>query len=84
MAAFTAKHKEISVYQETTMSSAFQYLDYTLRQRVLALYNENSKVVDEVSTRLSLPQVNEENIVAFVKLRNNKTHSGTCGMGRKR
>lgn len=81
IAAFTAKHKEISIYQETTISSAFQYLDYTLRQRVLTLYNENSKVVDEVSTRLSLPQVNEENIAAFVKLRNNKTHSGTVEWG---
>lgn len=63
------------------MSSAFQYLDYTLKQKILTLYNENSDIVDEIVSKYSLPSVNENSIASFVKLRNNKTHSGTVEWG---
>lgn len=81
IAEFTKAHNEIDVNKETTMSSAFQYLDYTLKQKILTLYNENSDIVDEIVSKYSLPSVNENSIASFVKLRNNKTHSGTVEWG---
>lgn len=81
IAEFVEAHNEIDVYKETTISSAFQYLDYTLKQKILTLYNENCKVVNEVVLKNFLPQVNEESIGRFVKLRNSKTHSGTVEWG---
>lgn len=83
IAEFTKAHNEIDVNKETTMSSAFQYLDYTLKQKILTLYNENSDIVDEIVSKYSLPSVNENSIASFVKLRNNKTHSGTVEWGGK-
>ena len=44
IAEFVKEHNEIDVNKETTISSAFQYLDYTLKQKILTLYNENSDV----------------------------------------
>ena len=81
IAEFVKTHNEIDINKEATISSAFQYLDYTLKQKILTLYNENCKVVDEVVLKNFLPQVNEESIARFVKLRNNKTHSGTVEWG---
>lgn len=81
IAEFTKVHNEIDVNKETTMSSAFQYLDYTLKQKILTLYNENSDIVDAIVSKYSLPSVNENSIASFVKLRNNKTHSGTVEWG---
>lgn len=81
IAEFTKVHNEIDVNKETTMSSAFQYLDYTLKQKIFTLYNENSDVVDAIVSKYSLPSVNENSIASFVKLRNNKTHSGTVEWG---
>lgn len=81
IAEFVKSHKEIDVNRETTISSAFQYLDYTLKQKILTLYNENKDVVDAIVSKHSLPQVNEDSIASFVKLRNNKTHSGTVEWG---
>ena len=52
-----------------------------MKQKILTLYNENCKVVDEVVLKNFLPQVNEESIDGFVKLRNSKTHSGTVEWG---
>lgn len=78
---FTKVHKDIDINKETTLSSAFQYLDYTLKQKILTLYNENSDVADAIVSKWSLPQVDETNIASFVKLRNNKTHSGTIEWG---
>lgn len=77
IAKFSEKHYEIDVNKETTISSAFQYLDYTLKQKILTLYNENSDIIDAIISKWSLPQINETNVTSFVKLRNNKTHSGT-------
>lgn len=74
---FAKTHDEIDVYKETTLSSAFQYLDYTLKQKILTLYNEYCDMIDPIIAKWSLPQVNETNVTSFVKLRNNKTHSGT-------
>lgn len=81
IAEFAKEHNEIDVNKETTMSSAFQYLDYTLKQKILILYNENNDVVNEIVSKYSLPSVNEKSIASFVKLRNNKTHSGTVEWG---
>lgn len=76
IAEFTATHEEIDIYKETTISSAFQYLDYTLKQKILTMYNENCDAVDAIISKWSLPQVDEASIGSFVKLRNSKTHSG--------
>lgn len=76
IAEFSEKHTEIDVNKETTISSAFQYLDYTLKQRILTLYDENCNIIDAVVSKWSLPQINEINVHSFVNLRNNKTHSG--------
>lgn len=81
IAEFVKAHNEIDVYKETTISSAFQYLDYTLKQKILTLYNENCKVVNEVVLKNFLPEVNEKSIACFVNLRNRKTHSGTVEWG---
>ena len=51
IAEFVKEHNEIDVNKETTISSAFQYLDYTLKQKILTLYNENSDVVNAIVSR---------------------------------
>lgn len=81
IAEFTKNSKEIDVYKETTINSAFQYLDYTLKQKILTLYNENVDVIDAIISKWSLPQVSEDAVASFVKLRNNKTHSGIVEWG---
>ena len=78
---FMNSRGSIDVYKETTISSAFQYLDYTLKQRVLELYVENQKLVDFIVRKWKLPEVNEASIGEFVKLRNKKTHSGVVNWG---
>ena len=81
ISVFSESHNEIDVKKETTIGSAFQYLDYTLKQKIITLYNENSDIVNAIVSKWQLPQVNEVNIGSFVKLRNNKTHSGTIEWG---
>lgn len=81
IAKFIENHNEFDVYKKTTISSAFQYLDYTLKQKILTLYNGNCNMIDAIISKRSLPQVNEENVASFVKLRNNKTHSGIVEWG---
>lgn len=78
---FTENHNEIDTYKETTISSAFKYLDYTLKQKILAVYNENCDVVDEIISKWSLPQVDEASVGSFVNLRNKKTHDGIIDWG---
>lgn len=78
---FTKTHDEIDIYKETTITSSFQYLDYTLKQKILTLYKENCNAVSAIILKFSLPQLNEANIGSFVKLRNSKTHSGTIEWG---
>lgn len=78
---FTELHSELDPSKQTTISSAFQYLDYTLKQKILTLYNENTDAIDAVISKWSLPQITDTNISSFVKLRNGKTHSGTIEWG---
>ena len=80
---FMSYHAEIDVYNDTTISSAFSYLDYTLRDKIYTLYRENQEIVDSLSKKLSLPFLTMENISAFVKLRNGKTHGGVVEWGEK-
>lgn len=56
-------------------------LDYTLKQKIFTLYDENHNVADAIVSKWLLPQINETNIASFVKLRNGKTHSGTVERG---
>ena len=81
IAEFAKEHNGIDVNKETTMSSAFQYLDYTLKQKIFILYSENNDVVNEIVSKYSLTSLNEKSIASFVKLRNNRTHSGTVEWG---
>ena len=55
IAEFAKEHNGIDVNKETTMSSAFQYLDYTLKQKIFILYSENNDVVNEIVSKYSLP-----------------------------
>lgn len=36
---FTKTHHEIDVYKETTINSSFKYLDYSLKQKIITMYN---------------------------------------------
>lgn len=81
IAEFVKEHDEIDVNKETTIASAFEYLEYTLKQKILTLYNEKKDVVDAIVSKYSLPIVDENSIASFVRLRNNKTHSGTVEWG---
>ena len=78
---FIKNHPEFDVYTQTTVSSAFEYLSYTLKQKIITLYNENQSVIDLLISKRSLKEMSEENIAAFVKLRNGKTHSGVINWG---
>ena len=74
-------HGEIDVHKETTILSAFRYLDFTLVQRIYTLYQENSEFIDSITAKHSLPRLDLDNISAFVKLRNKRTHRGTADWG---
>ena len=66
------------------METVFPYLQNLtgkMKQKIFTLYNENREVADAIVSKWVLPQVNEANIASFVKLRNNKTHSGTVEWG---
>lgn len=78
---FNEKHPQLDIQKQTTISSAFQYLDNTLKGKILTLYKENYEVIDMIISKCSLPPMSEENIASFVKLRNGKTHSGTFDWG---
>lgn len=74
-------HDEVDVRQVTTIGSAFKYLNYTLKQKILTLYHENHDAVDAVISKWKLPQVTEERIGSFIKLRDGKTHAGSFDWG---
>lgn len=78
---FTESHDEMDVNKETTISSAFQYLDFTLKQKIMTMYYENLEVVNSIISKCSLPKLDENSIESFVKLRNSKTHSGIFEWG---
>lgn len=77
---FSSNH-EIDVYKETTISSSFTYLNFTLREKIYTLYDENKEMIDQISDKWHLTHLNLEEIANFVKLRNNKTHSGKMEFG---
>ena len=81
ISCFVSDHIEVDVYNESTISSSFQYLDYTLKEKIQTLYQENKETVDMVSKKWSIPYLTKENIAAFVRLRNGKTHSGMFEWG---
>lgn len=78
--AFQQSHSNIDVNNETTLSNCFQHLDFTLRQKVLTMYNDNKDFIDPIISKHSLPLINDDTVKAFVNLRNNKTHGGTFEM----
>ena len=74
--AFQQSHTDIDVNSETTLSNCFQHLDFTLRQKILTMYNDNKKHIDIVIQKHHLPYIDDETVKAFVNLRNSKTHGG--------
>jgi hypothetical protein len=81
IAKFTKDHAEIEPYQETTICSAFKYLDFTLKKKILRMYKENCDVINVIILKWSLPKIDEKNVGSFVNLRNGKTHSGKIEWG---
>lgn len=67
----------IDVYQKTTISSAFQYLDFTLKDKITTLYEEHKEILEQFCSEKDLPKISPDKIGAFVKLRNQKTHGGS-------
>lgn len=74
--AFQKKHTDININSETTLCNCFQHLDFTLRQKILTMYNDNKKFIDPIIQKYHLPPLNNDTVRAFVNLRNNKTHGG--------
>lgn len=71
------KEKEqVDIDKKTTIASAFKYLDYTLKEKILTLYTENAETIDEIIKGNSLPPINYVTVQNFVELRNDKTHAG--------
>ena len=64
-------------YDETNISSCFQYLNYTLKQRIYDLYLLHKNILDQFVERKNLPQICVESIGNFVKIRNKSTHEGS-------
>lgn len=56
-------------------------MDFTLVDKILTLYNECESIVNKFIAQKSLPAIDESRIRSFVKLRNNKTHSGEINWG---
>ena len=56
-------------------------MNFTLKTRILTLYDENKKVVDTVITRLGSPQIDNDSVGKFTKLRDSKTHAGAFEWG---
>ncbi len=71
---FIAKYPEFDPYEKTNISSAFQYLDYTLKKKIFELYNNYKTEIDEVVRRTQYPEINLENIGKIVRIRHRSTH----------
>lgn len=56
-------------------------MDFTLVDKILTLYGECESIVDGFVAQKSLPHIDESRIRSFVKLRNEKTHSGEINWG---
>lgn len=73
---FAANHpEEIDVHKQTTIGSCFQYLDYTLKDKIYHLYLQHQSAIDAITPKLGLPPVTVEAIGEFVSVRNKKSHS---------
>lgn len=79
--SFQQRHDNIDIQKQTTLSSCFQYLDFTLRQKILTMYSDNKNIIDIVISKYHLPQIDEESVGEFVKLRNSKSHRGIFDFG---
>lgn len=77
---FQQNHSSIDLNSETTLGNCFQHLDFTLRQKILTMYNDNKKFIDPIIKKYNLPPINDETVKAFVALRNNKAHRGIYEM----
>lgn len=73
---FAAKEENIDPNKETTISSCFNYLDLNLKSKIFELYNQYKGSIDIVREKHDLPELTVESIGVFVKLRNEKTHTG--------
>lgn len=81
IAEFVQDKPEIDIHNSTNIASAFKYLDFTLVDKILTLYNECESIINKFIEQKSLPAIDESRICSFVKLRNNKTHSGEINWG---
>ena len=81
IAEFKEDHPELDPNKQTTISKAFEYLSYTAKTRILTLYDENKEFIDPILKKWRLPQINDESVSKFVKLRNGKTHGGAFEWG---
>lgn len=73
---FVQDNSKIDVHKSINIESAFKHLDFTLVDKILTLYGECESIVDEFIAQKSLLPIDESRIRSFVKLRNEKTHSG--------
>lgn len=73
---FKENHPDFDPNTQTTVSSAFKYLDMTLKEKIMALYRENEEIIDIVARKHGLTTLSEQAIKDFVDVRNSKTHSG--------
>ena len=73
---YVANNPGVNPNNETTLSSCFQYLSFTLKNKINTLYNENKEIIDIIAARNGTPDICLETIKSFVDLRNGKTHSG--------
>lgn len=71
-----AKDNNLSAFDETTINSSFEHLDLMAKQKAFILYQENSEIIDNLTDKYKQPNLDLEAITAFIKLRNNKAHSG--------
>ena len=79
---FLSEHdNNFDINRQTNISSSFQYLSITSKEKILTLYNEYKEIIDHITDKWRLHNLTYEDIVAFVDLRNNKTHSGIIEMG---
>lgn len=78
---FEENNPDIAVYKQTTISNAFQYLDYTLKDRIFHLYNNHKEAIEQIVKKQKLPEISLDSIRKFVDLRNKRTHNGNIDLG---
>lgn len=76
IAEYVKTHPGTDPNNETTLSSSFSYLSFSLKQKINTLYLENKDLIDIIVSRNQTPEINIDTITSFVNLRNGKTHSG--------